>query len=197
MTTNGTTPTHPDERFDPSRFRLDQNYAERASRKVWTTVRVGRPDRERFFRAHPDPTYQQEVLLYRHRETRDVYYLIDPPVAHLVAAESAPYLVVTALELRGDVFLWPIKLPRPDGRTDEWSQSAVHAATLAETQWIRLVAPPGGRSYEARQAAIPEQLPAPVWPEALTFAELFKLGFREHFIDRPEHPIIHALQGRL
>ena len=46
----------------------------------------------------------------------------------------------TAINRQGVVFLWPVRLPGPDGKVNEWWRSAGEAAELAMTKWVRVKA---------------------------------------------------------
>jgi hypothetical protein len=37
-------------------------------------------------------------------------------------------------------------------------------------------------------------LPDPTWPE-LPFQEILKIAFRDHIVDRPDHPVVQLLRG--
>ena len=40
-----------------------------------------------------------------------------------------------------------------------------------------------------------EHIEDPVWPD-ITFSELLRLAFQDHFIDTMDHPIIRQLYGQ-
>jgi hypothetical protein len=49
--------------IDPASIRLDQSYVEGAAvQKLLTTVHVGRPSNQVFFRTHPDESYFVPVM---------------------------------------------------------------------------------------------------------------------------------------
>ena len=61
MTHNGS--SHTLGHFDPATIRLDQSYVEgTAVQKLLTTVHVGRPSNQVFFRTHPDESYFVPVM---------------------------------------------------------------------------------------------------------------------------------------
>jgi hypothetical protein len=92
------------------------------------------------------------------------------------------------------LFFWPIKLPGPDGRRDEWSRSALKAADLASRQWVRVVANMGLGAYDVFQAT--GNLPDPDWPD-MPFRDLLHIAFKDHFIADANHPILRKLRGEV
>jgi hypothetical protein len=98
----------------------------------------------------------------------------------------------TAINRQGVLYLWPVKLPPPDGRQMEWHRSAAEAAELAMDKWIRVSANMSLGAYELFQAT--GDLAEPDWPE-LAFPEILKIAFRDHMIDREDHPVVRRLRG--
>jgi hypothetical protein len=47
-------------------------------------------------------------------------------------------------------------------------------------------------AYEIFEAT--GELPEPNWPE-LPFSEILKIAFRDHIVDRSDHPLIKRLRG--
>ena len=126
------TVTAPDP-FDPSRLRLSQNMtAALGVKKHLTTLPVRKPSKEWFVRTHPDPTYRLETCVIELKEDSETY-LVAPDLWDDLAGEGtfSPRLLVAAINKQGTIFIWPIRLPGPDGRHDEWSKSALVAANIA------------------------------------------------------------------
>jgi hypothetical protein len=90
------------------------------------------------------------------------------------------------------VFLWPVRLPQPDGRSNPWWDSAHEAAAMAQNRWVRVVADRDLGAYQILRAAA--TLDDPVWPDA-SFAELMRLAFRDRLISSPDHPALRKLMG--
>ena len=99
---------------------------------------------------------------------------------------------MTAINRQGVLFLWPIRLPGPDGRLDEWSRSAMEAATHANGKWVRVQANMSLGAYEIYEAA--GQWAAPEFP-TMPFQQLLKLAFKDKFITSLDHPILKRLRG--
>ena len=62
------------------------------------------------------------------REDRDETYLLLPDIARELPGEFLPVVLYTAINRQGVIRLWPVRLPAPDGRVNEWHRSAAEAA---------------------------------------------------------------------
>jgi hypothetical protein len=188
------TPPAPDP-FDPSRFRLSPALAVGLTpKKVLSTVPVRKPDKSWFVRVHPDPAFHLTTAVLELKDDREETYLVAPELWDELAGEStfSPRALYTAVNRQGVVFLWPVKLPRADGRKDEWSRSAREAVELATKVWVRVQANMPLGAYEMFRAA--GTLPDPEWP-AVSMAELLQTAFRDNYIDTLDHPAIRRLRG--
>ncbi len=179
--------------FDPASLRLDQNFAETAGvRRLLTTVPVRKPNRQDFVRVHPDPAYRltpaATIVLSEDREV----YLVTPDMAAELPGEFSPAALFTTINRQGVVHLWPVKLPGVDGKHNEWHRSAAEAAELAATRWIRVTSNMSLGAYEVFEATA--DWPEPIWPD-VPFAEMLKIAFRDHLVDRIDHPLIQRLRG--
>jgi hypothetical protein len=106
--------------------------------------------------------------------------------------EFATATLFTAISRQGTIFLWPVKLPTPDGRQNEWHRSAAEAAERALKKWVRVTASMSLGAYEIFEAS--GDLPEPVWPD-YSFQEILKIAFRDRLIDRVDHLLVQRLQG--
>ncbi len=179
--------------FDIASLRLGQDFAATVGvRKALITVPVRRPERQWFVRVHPDPAYRLETAVLDLKEDSETY-LIAPGLRAELPGEIVAKVLHTAVTRRGDVFLWPIRLPDELGKLDEWSRSAAEAAKLAEKQWIRLASNRTLGAYETFIAT--GDLPEPEWPDK-TLQELVRIAFRDKFIDSLDHPVVQRLRGQ-
>lgn len=190
---NTTSASPPDNhQFDPSRLRLSQNFTESVGvKKALLTVPVRKPGRQDFVRTHPDSTFRLETAVIELKEDRETY-LIDPELWHELPGEIVPKVLFTTMNRQGVLSLWPIRLPREDGRHDEWNRSALEAAELAQGKWLRVAANMSLGAYEVYEAV--SKLPEPEWPE-VTFPEILKIAFRDRFITDLSHPVVRRLRG--
>ncbi len=110
-------------------------------------------------------------------------------------AETARVELYSAITRQGCFFLWPVKIPGADGRSNLWHESALSAASEAMTNWVRVSANMSARAYDVIKAV--ETIPEPEWPTSKTFLELVNLAFAGRYITDMEHPVIRRLRGRL
>jgi hypothetical protein len=182
--------------FDPASLRLSQDFsAQLGVKKVLTTVPVRKPDKAWFVRVHPFEDYRLETAVIELKEERETY-LVAKPLWPELAGEStfSPRIIYTAVNRQGVVFLWPIRLPGPDGKLDDWNQSALEAAQRAQAHWVRVQANMALGAYEVYEATAP--LPEPKFPE-VPLMELLKIGFKGRFIDNLDHPVLKKLRGEV
>ena len=52
-------------------------------------------------------------------------------IAREIPGEYFMATIRTAINRQGNVFLWPIRMPGPDGKILEWHRSAAEAAAVA------------------------------------------------------------------
>jgi len=184
--------TAPSDPYDLTKLRLDQSFVERAGvRKLLTTVPVRKPNPQDFVRVHPDPEYRAVLAIIELKDDREIY-LVPPPIARELPGEFAMATIHAAINRQGVVFLWPVRLPAPDGRILEWHRSAAEAAELAMRCWIRVKANTSLGAYEIFEAA--STIPDPQWPD-LPFQELLRIGFRDRLVDRLDHAVVKRLRG--
>jgi hypothetical protein len=182
--------------FDPARLRLSQNFTATAGvKKPLTRVPVDKPNKESWFRINPNPEYRMEALVLELKSSHEKYIVV-PELKETLAPETtiSPRLLVTAITRGGTLFIWPMRVPGPDGRTDGWTRSAWQAAELAMTSWVRMTANMENGSYDVLQATA--SFCDPVWPE-ITFRDLLAIAFRDSVIDKIDHPALQRLRGEI
>ena len=179
--------------FDPAALRLDQSYADTVGvKKLLTTVPVRKPNRQDFVRVHPDPAFRlTPAAIIEVKEDREVY-LVTPNMAPALAGEFSTATLYLAINRQGVPILWPVKLPNPDGKHNEWHRSAGEAAERAINKWVRVTSSMSLGAYEIFEAS--GDLPEPVWPD-YSFGEILKIAFRERIVDSPDHPLVQRLRG--
>jgi hypothetical protein len=179
--------------FDLENLRLPQNFIETAGvKKLLTTVPVRKPNGHDFNRVHPDPAYRANLAVIKLRDERDEVYLLTPAILSALPGEFAMATVFTAINRQGVTFLWPVLLPQPDGRVNEWHRSAAEAAEMAMQRWVRVKANTSLGAYEIFEAQ--GLIADPKWPE-LPFQELLRIGFRDKLVTNLEHPLVKRLHG--
>jgi hypothetical protein len=180
--------------FNPTNLRLSQSFVETAGvKKLLTTVPVRKPSPQDFVRVHPDPAYRENFPIIELKDEREEYIVVADLVPTLVG-EFVTKTLFTAINRQGTVFFWPVRLPSPDGKNLDWWRSSREAAELAMKSWIRVRANMNLGAYDIFQAE--SVISDPEWPQ-LGFWELIKIAFRDHLVDRIDHPVIKRLRGQV
>jgi hypothetical protein len=181
-----------DDMFNLKRLRLSQDFAEGISvKKVVTTIPVRKPNRQEFIQVRPGEDWRLQTCILSLKEEREVY-LVDPRLWPDLSIEIVPTVLFMSMNRQGVIFLWPVKLPSGDGRHDHWGRSALEAANMAESGWIRISANMGLGAYEVYRAQ--GDLPDPEWPD-ISFEEIIRIAFKDNFIKDFEHPVVRRLRG--
>jgi hypothetical protein len=193
LTSTTSVPEVPDP-FDLTNLRISQDFISSAGvKKLRTEVPVRKPGPQEFVRVHPSPEYRMAAAVIELKEDRE-FYLVVPAIAKSLPGEFVMVSLFTAINRQGVVFLWPVRLPAPDGKPNKWHSSAMTAAQYAMTRWIRVKANMSLGAYEIFEAA--STVPDPEWKDVLeTFQELLRLAFRSQLVDRLDHAVVNRLRG--
>lgn len=178
--------------MDIGSLRLTQDFASTIGvEKALLTVPVRKPSKEWWVRTHP--SYRIETAVLELKEDRETY-LVAPGLWGELSAEStfSPRALFSAVNRQGVLFVWPVRLPGADGKLDDWSRSALDAAQIAETRWIRVAANMSLGAYEVFTTVA--DLPEPKWPEK-SFGDILKIAFKNAFIATLDHPVLKRLRG--
>jgi hypothetical protein len=180
---------------DLSSFRLSQDFSlEGGIKPVLGVVPVRKPDKQEFFRVHPDQAWKLGPAgVIELRATKEVY-LVTGKAAENIRDLFATKIIFTAVTRHGQIFLWPVFFPNQNGRQNNWHVSALAAAQKAQTSWIRVQANMALGQYDIAQAT--GILSEPEWPK-IGFDELVLLAFKDHIIDSVNHPVIRELRGQI
>ena len=116
-------------------LRESQDFTEMLDvRKPLTTVKVRRPGKTTWFRAHPDPDYRITGVVFEDREgDGEGWYLIAPELRpHLRQFEEEGIFkrveILTCVTRQHTPFLFPIRFPSEWRKRDSWALSAREAA---------------------------------------------------------------------
>ena len=184
----------PPDPFDPAALRLDSNYAAGLGvKKMLTTVPVRKPGKQEWFRVRPGDDWRVQTACYEDEELREIY-LVGRSLWPDLVGTIHPALILTCISRGSDLFLWRLKLPGPDGRSNHWADSALAIAREAETGWRRMSANMAANYYDGFEPAA--SLPDPEWPDR-RFPEILRTAFQGRMIDSPDHPLLRKLRGEL
>lgn len=182
--------------FDPARLRISPNYGERIGvKRLITSFPVRKPSKEAFVRTHPGEEMRVPAYVLELKEDQETY-LVFPEIGEELANEAtvSPRLLITTVNRAGVPFLWPVKLPGPDGKIDSWSRSAMAAADAAKSSWVRVSACMSLGGYEVAVAT--GSLAEPTWPD-LTFNQILQIAFKDRVINSMDHPVLQRLRGEI
>ncbi len=180
--------------FDPSALRLQADYSEGLGvRKVITMIPNRKPSKSEWFQVRPGDEWRlQTAVLELEKGVERSTYLVARPLWADLSGEITPALFLTCINTANDLFIWRIKLPGPDGRSNTWTESALQVAKAAEKTWCRMKSDMANGIYSHRESDNPP--PPPTWPE-LSFDRILQIAFRGRMIDTLDHPILRELRG--
>ena len=178
--------------FDPAAFAAPPNQELIAAERLLVTCRVGKPFRDAFVRAHPDPNMTLEAYSLVLESTGE-RYLLTPEAATTVAELARRIRLTVAIDRQGNPFLW-VSHPLPvDGRDNAWHLSMRQAVEIAKTRWIRVQSNQATGAYDVNGAKV--VIPEPEWP-AYQMPDYIRAGFGDNFtITQPDDPVLLRLQG--
>lgn len=181
-----------DDGFNLNNLRLSQDFSELVGvKKALLTVPVRKPGRQDFIRVRPGDDWCLQAAILELKEER-ISYLVDPSLLAELPGEVVPKIIFTTINRQGVLSLWPVRLPGTDGRQDNWSRSALDAANMAKTNWLRMAANMSLGAYEVFTAS--SDIQDPDWPE-VSFADIIRIAFRDQLIKDTNHPVVQRLRG--
>jgi hypothetical protein len=179
--------------LDLNKLRLPQNFdAIIGGKKGLTTVPVGRPDAQAFIQVHPGEDFEMSTAVLVVKEERETY-LVEKHLWEELASEIVLKHLYTAITRQGNLCIWPVRLPRADGKLDPWNISAHEIAKRAKGTWLRVISNQQVGAYEYIEPS--ERFPDPEWPSQ-SFLELLELAFGQRIIRDLSHPAVKKLRGQ-
>jgi hypothetical protein len=127
-------------------------------------------------------------------EERISYWVLPKLLTDIDTTSVHLYTLYLAVNRAKTPFLWKVRIPGPDDRTNSWHTTAREAAEFAMKTWVKVVPNMGNKCYEYFEPVA--KLSEPEWP-SLSFKELLQLAFRGMVIDGPDHEILKRLRGEI
>ena len=186
---DGAEPLRDADPFSPEALRVAPDAGAVGVRPEVLVVPVRKPGKQEWFRVRPGEGWRLPMLTIELREERETY-AVAPAMAEELAAEGRLVLVYTCLSRGGALFLWSVPLPGPDGKRNQWHESAHAIAERATERWVRAVADQAAGMYQPMVA--PAQPAEPTWPD-IGFGDALRLAFRERLIDSVDYPVVRRL----
>jgi len=178
--------------LDPEKYRKAKAPAaeEAFSDGAQTTIPVRKPGSRNFFRVHPDEIYRLYNVPVVEDDKRECHIL----AADLEIPEDLERFVshvnlVTCLNHKGTLFLWPYK-----NSTNDWSKSAGRIARQAVGEWVRLTADMDASCYRVETAPAELRRVEPTWPK-MTFEEILNIAFEGKCIETLDCSVIRSIRG--
>lgn len=178
---------------DLNRIRVQPNYPDQVGvKKRLLTVPVRKPNPQEFVRVHPDAAYRIEAYLFQFKEDHE-YYLIDPQIAPHLTIEAKRMRLALMVNRQGTVALWPLRMMGKNGKSDRWMETALEAANMAMSKWVRVESDMDLGGYQVYESAAP--LDEPTFPTE-SMSEILRAAFKERLINSTDHMVIKKLEGK-
>jgi hypothetical protein len=187
--------------FAPDQLRYDDeefSSGDVPTKRHNTLVKVRKPGRQEWVRAHPSQQLQGKASLFvRENEElmRPELYLVPKDFRDLFRKEHlTPVYLRLMITSLGTEFLWDLKQPKGGIKTD-YHISIDEAVDAAEESWMRLIWLNSTRAYDYETAE--GDLGDPEWqhPER-SWADWLKLGFKSRVITGEDHEVYREYKGR-
>lgn len=191
---SGETRNDENDPFSPQNLALAQTFATMTeTKRLLTTVRVGKPNKEAWVRTSADPNHWIVGSVLELKDQGDETYWLTPAVRDALIGEPCLKAVrlILAVDRPGNPFFWKVALPDPNGRSQPWVDSMVEAAKVAKSKWVRVAWSMATRGYEVTTAEIQAE---PKWPTE-SIRDLLNIAFRGRIVSDLEHPVLRALRG--
>lgn len=178
--------------FDPVNLRVTATSDEALGvQRPLLGVPVAKPNKQSFFRAHPDPVMTLLARVLELKETGE-FYLLTPEMGTNLMGESRLVALTVCLSRQGGLFLWPVPMTVEGDRENAWHVTARQACEIAKKLWVRMQANRGMGHYDVLTSS---SIPDPVWPNH-SMRDLLALAFNNgRLIDSFDHPVVRQLSG--
>jgi hypothetical protein len=176
---------------------ISQEYGTQiAVKKVITTVRIQKPDKQWFVQVRADSAWRRECYLLDCKEDREMYLVTKgawPAISARFPGFAVPVVLHAGITSHNVPFLWPIRLPGPDGKSNPWHESARRAVEEASKGiWVQVISNQVHGCYDVFRSE--GSLPDPDWPVD-SFEELLRIAMKDRIIKDLDHYAVKKLRG--
>jgi hypothetical protein len=181
--------------FDTASKRRPLNFKEADDvERVLTDLPVEKPDREAWFRVHPE--YVKDAYVIELKSEGGRFYLLSDEVAQDLCdrgeATLQRRLFYLAITRKARLFLWGVRVPLDEDKPPlSWMKPPLEAARLAKTAWVRMAWSEGQKKQVVDVSKVAD---VPRWPDR-SFRDLVALAFEGFYIDTPDHPKLKEVRG--
>jgi hypothetical protein len=166
-----------------------------ATEEVLIRVPVRKPMKHEYFRVRPGAENCFTTMLYEDRETREFYFVAPAMISKLRAIADVSVATLVQFMTKQKVLgIFPLKIGSDSNVRTGWQDTALAAAELAKTSWVKMCADMALAGYRVMKAK--GELGEPDWP-ASPFNELLDVAFKDRVIDTEDHPVFNKLLGRI
>ncbi len=172
---------------------VPQDFADQLQVSVETSaVEIRKPSGMEYNRVHQSWQPYRAFLI---KGKLGKYFVLQSKLYRRYSREAKPHLLIPTIDLSGDVFLWPIRMPGAAEQLDAWSKKARQAADLARGRWIRIIA---NKQLSGYDVEFPEDsFEEPIWPKDVAdMRHLLKIAFRDIIIRDENHPVLQKVRGK-
>jgi len=163
--------------------------------EVLMRVPVRKPLKHEHFRVRAGAEHTFTTVLYEDRETREFYFVAPAMISKLRAITDVFVAVLVQFMTKQKVLgIFPLKIGSDSTARSGWQDTALTAAELAKTSWVRMQADMALAGYRVMKAK--GDLGEPDWP-SIPFNELLDVAFKDRVIASEDHPVFNKLLGRL
>jgi hypothetical protein len=162
--------------------------------RALTDLDVRKPNRDEWFRVHPTLMLATGCFTPKDGSRGDTY-IVTTSIQPYLGDACDPTLLRLTLNRQGDWFVWPLRLPPPQGETSRmrWHSTARAAAEEAVGKWTRLTASMSDGAYRTYFATV--DLGEPKWP-SIDIHRMVTLAFADRVISSVDHPVIAKRDGK-
>ncbi len=176
---------------DASRFLIKQEQRARVSAlSHHTNVIVGKPEKEYFFRTHPDLEHYSGLVVLVNYEGEK--YCVAEDLHDELEGESYVADIFLGVTRDGAPFLWPVPVPDADGKSNDWHRAARRVIREASRNWVRALGNKTSKGYVLVRPRI--KYAEPKWPTE-PLSALIEKAFESKVIDTVDHFVIRRLRG--
>jgi hypothetical protein len=160
-------------------------------------VACQRPPKGLIFTVRPEknkPFQNRAFYFLLQMEGRDPY-IVAPAIADAKKEEDTvrPVLIVRYVTMAGDEGLWPLKLDRPDGKSNHWNTSALNILEIAASEkWVRIVSLKNHYRHQVSKKTFKE---VPPKFSDRPFGDLVNIAFKDRIITSLDHEIWDVLEN--
>jgi hypothetical protein len=179
--------------FDLSKLVLTQSFAETVgAEEVISRIAIRKPNRQEWFRVHPDPEFRQNFGLIELKNDNE-FYFVHPDLITTLGQFCYPATLYTYVDSTINPLprLWPVRLPGVDGGDNDYWASARGIADYAMENWTQMWADKPSGMYRYRGSGKLKDK-KPDW-RGLTAGRVFELAIKPRFIAALDHPVASKL----